>query len=135
MLDYFGEKCKTGSYSSRLNAEAESLEFALRELNKMTLGTKVPGESYQWRHDGIYKSFKVDFKRKPSNRINICIKSIQAQESYEMGELTHIVAFSVNIERALQIGDELKFKCHKIYTVPEAIKNSQNMGNYSLLKA
>lgn len=135
MLDYFDEKVKTGSYSSRINAEAESLEFALRQQNVTTLGEIVPGEPYQWRNDGVYKSLKLDFKRKPRIYQNICIKPKQAQESYEMGELTHIVAFSVNIETSLQIGDKLQFKCHKIYTVRDAIVASRSNGGYSLLNA
>lgn len=135
MLDYFAEKYKNGNYSSIVNVEAESLEFILRELNIISIGEIVQNEPYQWRNDGVYKSFKIDFKRKPANRSNVCIKPIQAHESYNMGELTHIVTFSTNIERALLIGDEMNFNCHRIYTVPEAIKASYSMGNYSLLKS
>jgi hypothetical protein len=54
--------------------------------------------------------------------------------SYNMGQLTHIVGFTQNIEHNYKVGDVLRFKCEGIITLKDAIKQSfSTKDNYKLL--
>lgn len=133
LLNYFDSKWATGNYSSRLNVEAEAMEFILKDSGVLSVGDIVEGERYQWRHDAIYKSMIIDFKRRPKWSNKISFKHKQAKKSYELGELTHIVSYTSNIEQKLNIGDNLTFSYDRSFTIPDALKMAVNQGSYSFL--
>ena len=79
---------------------------------KLAMGEIVNNEGYQWRHDWKYnENTFIDLKRKPLKYTNISLGTMKRMiESYNMKELTHIVAYSQNIEHDYKIGDKLTFE-------------------------
>ena len=115
----------------RENADALALEKTLQMTGKIKVMDKLPNETYQWRHDwweefnGI--DYLIDLKRKPMAYKNASISGKEKMlQSYNMGQLTHLVAFETNIERITEetIGKTLLFRFLKMSTVKEAWKES-----------
>lgn len=129
LLDALEEEYQKGSYSNRNNVEALALEFTLYKAG----GFKRPKT---WRHDlQLSDSVFVDLKRRPkwSDNISLSTKG-RLEESYEMGQLTHIVGYTQNIESDYKIGDILKFNVDGFLPVMEALNESQTkMRSYKLL--
>ena len=132
------------TYSNRENVDALLLELTLKSGSKIKTLDKVPGEEYQWRHDWAedWTAFSpetpiylIDLKRRPAKYPNIVLSGTDKMiKSYNMGQLTHIVAFSQSKETNYQLGDWITFKFEGILPVKEAIKMStQKTSEYSLL--
>lgn len=132
------------TYSNRENVDALLLELTLKAGSKIRTLDKVPGESYQWRHDWAedWTAFSpntpvylIDLKRKPAKYPNIVLSGIDKMvKSYNMGQLTHIVAFSQSKETNYQLHDIITFKFEGILPVEEAIAQStRKTDQYSLL--
>ena len=132
------------TYSNRENVDALLLELTLKSGSKIKTLDKVPGEDYQWRHDWAedWTSFSpetpiylIDLKRRPAKYPNIVLSGTDKMiKSYNMGQLTHIVAFSQSKETNYQLGDLITFKFEGILPVKEAIKMAtQKTSEYSLL--
>jgi len=134
LLDELEKHWSYGSYSKRENVDALALELTLKHQGKITTLPKVESEKYQWRHDWAYTpEILIDLKRKPNKYRNISLpppgkygNGCKMIESYNMGQLTHIVGFSQNIETDYKIGDVLKFKFLGILPLKEAIHFSTN---------
>ena len=135
LLDKLDEEAKKPAYSSRANVDALAFEFTAERAGKIKKGPIVDGEKYQWRHDWMYdENTFIDLKRKPNNRPNVCLSNIDKMiKSYEMNQLTHIVAFSQNIEHDYKEGQKLYFKFEGVLPLREAIKRSAIRESYRLL--
>lgn len=132
------------TYSTRENVDALLLELTLKSGGKIRTLDKVPGEDYQWRHDWAedWTAFSpdtpiylIDLKRRPSKYPNIVLSGTNKMiKSYNMGQLTHIIAFSQSKETNYQLGDWITFKFEGILPVKEAIKKAtRKTSEYSLL--
>lgn len=126
MLKYFDDEFAKGTYSSRENIEGLALEWSLRKVGILTTLPKVKGEEYQWRHDWAFShNILIDLKRRPAHSQNTCISHWQkAVSSYNIGQLTHYVIYTTNIERNLKLNDVLTFEFEDMMTVKEAYKLS-----------
>ena len=120
----------------RENADALALEKTLQMTGKIKVGDKLPNEKYQWRHDWWEEfdgeDYFIDLKRKPQAYKNASISGKEKMtESYNLGQLTHLVAFETNIERITKetIGRTLRFRFLKIATVKAAWKESYEPEN------
>lgn len=141
LLNRLDEEAKKPAYKVRKNVDALALELTAQRVGKMEVGEIVTNpetgekEKYQWRHDWKYdKNIFIDLKRKPMARSNICLTGvIKMIESYNMKQLTHIVAFSQNIENNYKIGQKLYFKFEGMLPLKQAIKESTPMDGYKLL--
>lgn len=129
LLNALEEEYRKGSYSNRNNVEALALEFTLYKAG----GFKRPAT---WRYDlQLSESLFIDLKRRPkwSNNISLSNKG-RLEESYNMGQLTHIVSFTQNIETDYKLGDVLTFKADGYLPIMEALRVSQTkMRSYKLL--
>lgn len=132
------------TYSNRENVDALLLELTLKSGGKIKTLDKVPGEGYQWRHDWAEDwtshspntpVYLIDLKRRPAKYQNVVLSGTDKMiKSYNMGQLTHIVAFSQNKETNYQLGDLITFKFEGILPIKEAIKMSvKKTDNYRLL--
>jgi len=135
LLDALDDEYKKGTYSSRKNVDALALEITLRYKGKLETLEKLPNEKYQWRHDwAVADDFLIDLKRRPQWSNNYCISSSgKLQESYKMGQLTHVVGFTQNIENDYKLGDKLTFKCEGILPVDDVIRIAEDKGSFCLL--
>lgn len=129
------EEFNKGTYSKRENVDALALELTLKKEGKIDTLDKLPNESYQWRHDWAYTDeILIDLKRRPNWSSNYSLSGIHKMlDSYNKGQLTHIVGFSQNIETNYKIGDVLNFTFEGILPVKEAIQKSKNKGPFNLL--
>jgi hypothetical protein len=112
LLDTLDEEFEKSAYKNRKNVDALALEKTAIRAGKMKVGEIVNNEGYQWRHDWKYnENTFIDLKRKPLKYTNISLGTMKRMiESYNMNELTHIVAYSQNIEHDYKIGDKLTFE-------------------------
>ena len=136
LIDRLDQEFNKGSYSNRLNIDALALEITAKRVGLMQTLDEVDGEAYQWRHDWAFsKDVLIDLKRKPDKYDNICLTGIfKMVDSYHKNQLTHIVAFSQNIETNYKIGQKLTFKFEGMLPLKEAIKTAvKTSGDYSLL--
>jgi hypothetical protein len=141
LLNRLDEEFAKGSYSNRENINALALELTAKREGKIKTGDIATNpktgkkETYQWRHDWKYdENIFIDLKRKPMARSNICLTGVSKMiESYNMKELTHIVAFSQNIENNYKIGQKLYFKFEGILPLKQAINESTSMDTFKLL--
>lgn len=131
------------SYSTKEHVMACALEFTLRHQGKMKIPVAVKGEKYAWRHDWPFSEeplVLIDLKRTPDYSANISISSIeQKEQSYNMRQLTHFVAFGTNIEIITEknLGDMLTFEFHMMLGVKASLKHSfkpYRNKDYQLLK-
>jgi len=123
-----------GTYSKRENVDALLLELTLKSGSKIKTLDKVGNDGYQWRHDWAedWTSFSpetpiylIDLKRRPHNRVNYVLSGVnKMRQSYNMGQLTHIVGYTQNKENNYQLGDWITFKFEGILPIKEAIKMS-----------
>lgn len=131
LIDRLDEEFQKPAYRYRANVDALAMEITMRWAGKLKTKDKLPDEQYQWRHDDwivhAHRDYLIDYKRKPfdSNNCSISNKE-QMVESYNMGELTHLVAFSTNFDRITEeiIGKELRFRFLKMKPIKEAWKES-----------
>jgi hypothetical protein len=136
LIDRLNQEFNKGNYSNRKNVDALALELTAKRIGTMTTLDKLENESYQWRHDWAYSDdILIDLKRRPSKYSNICLTGVlKMVESYNMNQLTHIVAFSQNIENNYEIGQVLKFKFEGMLPLKDAIKTAiRTNGDYRLL--
>lgn len=135
LLNKLDEEAKKPAYSNRANVDALAFEKTAERVGKLKKAPKVNGERYQWRHDWMYdENTFIDLKRKPNNRFNVCLSNIDKMiKSYEMNQLTHIVAYSQNIEHNYKEGQKLYFKFEGMLPLREAIKRSTIKESYRLL--
>ena len=135
LLNELDEEAKKPAYSNRANVDALAFEKTAERVGKLKKAPKVNGERYQWRHDWMYdENTFIDLKRKPNNRFNVCLSNIDKMiKSYEMNQLTHIVAYSQNIEHDYKEGQKLYFKFEGMLPLREAIKRSTIKESYRLL--
>ena len=142
MLDFFQSEYDKGTYSKWENIHALALEWSLRDVGILKTLDKVEGESYQWRHDWAYSEdplILIDLKRRPFKFKNISISKFQDKiDSYQMGQLTHFVSFTTNLENISErnIGDVLTFNFDTMIGVKEAWTQSfaPTVPSYRLLK-
>lgn len=142
LLNRLDEEAKKPAYKNPKNVDALALEFTAQRVGKMEVGEIVTNpetgeeENYQWRHDWAFTNeVLIDLKRKPSKYFNISLTGISKMvSSYNLNQLTHIVAFSQNIEHDYKIGQELTFKFEGMLPLKEAVKASfKTSKGYSLL--
>lgn len=134
LIDMLDEEAEKGSYSSRENVDALALEKSAIRYGLMQTGPKLPGERYQWRHDWKFGDMCIDLKRKPRKYPNVILSHPERMiESHRMNQLTHIVAYSQNIEHNYKVGDVLKFKFLGILSLHAAFSRSTKMGDFRLL--
>ena len=136
-LHFLKHKFETSdNYTSLEGVHAEALEHSLALKGLLVRGPKVDGESYQWRHDWLFHSLRIDLKRKPRIYKNVSLNGLHGkmQKSFDMGELTHFVGYSTNVEGLLKYGDELTFKFHRLISFEDAKKEAISVGNYHILK-
>ena len=141
LLNRLDEEFAKGSYSNRENVDALALELTAKREGKMKVGEIATNpktgekEDYQWRHDWKYdENILIDLKRKPMVHPNVCLTGVSKMiESYSIKELTHIVAFSQNIENNYKIGQKLYFKFEGMLPLKQAIKESTSMDTFKLL--
>lgn len=123
--------------------DALALELTLAHTGKIAQLPKLQNETYQWRHDWAFSNdVLIDLKRRPQKdkHGNVC-KNISFSpklmtKSYNMvpRQLTHVVAYSQNIETNYKIGDKLKFVFEGIEKYDVVYKNSLKMSDdYNLL--
>ena len=137
LLDTLNEEFAKKSYSSRENIDALAFEKTAIRCGKIQVGEIAINpntgeeEDYQWRHDWKYdENTFIDLKRKPMKWPNICLNNIPKMiKSYERNQLTHIVAYTQNIENDYKIGQVLEFEFKGILPVKEAIKLSERKGD------
>lgn len=133
-IDALDREAEKGSYSSRENVDALALEKLAIRYGLMRTGPKLPNEHYQWRHDWKLGDMYIDLKRKPRKYPNIILSHPERMiESHRMNQLTHIVAYSQNIEHNYKVGDVLKFKFLGILSLHSAFAHSTKMGDFRLL--
>ena len=79
-------------------------------------------------------SLFIDLKRRPkwSNNISLSGKG-HLEESHRLGQLTHIVSYTQNIESNYKIGDLLTFDADGYLPVMEALNFARDMQSYKLL--
>ena len=136
LLNALDEEAKKPAYSSRENVDALALEMTAKHVGSMQTLPKLDNEGYQWRHDWAYTDeVLIDLKRKPNKYSNISLTGIfKMVESYNFNQLTHIAAFSQNIESDYKIGDKLTFKFEGMLPLKDAIKTAvRTSGDYRLL--
>ena len=132
LIDHLDAEFDKGTYSNRTNVDAIAMEETMKWKGIAKQDKPMPGEAYAWRHDDMIEKFLphiyyIDYKRKPhySNSVSLTKKN-QMIESYNMNQLTHIVAFKTNIDEITpdKIGKTLRFKFLGIWTVKEAWNQS-----------
>jgi len=129
LLNALEQEYRKGSYSNRNNVEALALEFTLYKAG----GFSRPST---WRHDlQLSESLFIDLKRRPKWSDNISLSNKgRLEESHRMGQLTHIVSYTQNIETNYKLGDVLTFKADGYLPIMEALSVSQTkMRSYKLL--
>jgi len=126
LLDRLDTEFRKGSYSERKNVDALALELTLLKAGKIKVLDKVKGESYQWRHDWAFNlQYLLDLKRRPKGSRNISLSGINKfTESLMMGQLTHFVSYTQNIEHDYKMGDVLTFEFDGMIGVIDGIKKS-----------
>jgi hypothetical protein len=135
LLDRLDAEYKKGSYSKRKNVDALALELTMLKAGKIRVLDKVEGESYQWRHDwALNLEYLIDLKRRPQWSHKVTLSDIgKFINSFEIGQLTHFVAYNQNIEHDYKIGDLLTFKFDGMIDVRNGIKLANRRGEYRLL--
>jgi len=136
LLNRLDEEAKKPAYKNPKNVDALALEITAKHIGLMKTLDKVENEAYQWRHDWAFTDeVLIDLKRKPSQYSNVSLTGIlKMVDSYNRNQLTHIVAFSQNIEHDYKIGQELTFKFEGMLPLKEAIKTAfKTSKGYSLL--
>lgn len=136
LLNALDEEAKKPAYSSRKNVNALALEFTAKHVGSMQTLDKLDNEGYQWRHDWAFTDeVLIDLKRKPNKYSNVSLTGIlKMVESYNCNQLTHIVAFSQNIEEDYEIGQKLTFKFEGMLPLKDAIRTSaRTSSDYRLL--
>jgi len=132
--DLLKREYQKNTYSSSKNVDALLLELHMKNFMGFTTLDTVSNESYQWRHDIMYKNLLIDLKRRPKWSQNISLsKLFKLKESFNMGQLTHIVCYSQNKEHNYSIGDRITFKFEGWLPVMDAINESIPKSNYNLL--
>ena len=132
LIDHLDAEFNKGTYSNRTNVDAIAMEETMKWKGIAKQDKPVPGEAYSWRHDDMIEEFSpniyyIDYKRKPHHSKNVSLTNQkQMCESYDMDQLTHIVAFKTNIDEITpdKIGKTLTFKFLGIWTVKEAWNES-----------
>ena len=128
LLNALEGEYQKGSYSNRDNVEALALELTLYK----ECGFSRPST---WRYDvKLSESLFIDLKRRPkwSNNISLSGKG-HLEESHRLGQLTHIVSYTQNIESNYKIGDLLTFDADGYLPVMEALNFARDMQSYKLL--
>ena len=136
LLNALDEEAKKPAYSSRKNVDALALEMTAKHVGSMQTLDKLDNEGYQWRHDWAFTDeVLIDLKRKPNKYSNVSLTGIlKMVESYDCNQLTHIVAFSQNIEEDYKIGQKLTFKFEGMLPLKDAIKTAaRTSSDYRLL--
>ncbi len=132
LIDHLSAEYKKGTYSKRENVDAIAMEETMKWKGIAKQDKPVPGEAYAWRHDDMIEVFSpniyyIDYKRKGHQYKNISLtKKHQMIESYNINQLTHIVAYKTNIDIITpnEIGKTLTFKYLGIWTVKQAWNES-----------
>ncbi len=128
LLNALEQEYQKGSYSNRDNVEALALEFTLYRAG----GFSRPST---WRYDvRLSESLFIDLKRRPkwSNNISLSGKG-HLEESHRLGQLTHIVSYTQNIESNYKVGDLLTFDADGYLPVMDALNVARDMQSYKLL--
>ena len=128
LLNALEQEYRKGSYSNKTNVEALALEFTLYKSG----GFSRPST---WRHDlQLSESTFIDLKRRPKWSENISLSNKgRLQESHRMGQLTHIVSYTQNIETDYKLGDVLTFEADGYLPVLDALSVARDMQSYKLL--
>jgi len=128
LLNALEQEYRKGSYSNKTNVEALALEFTLYKAG----GFSKPST---WRHDlQLSESTFVDLKRRPKWSENISLSNKgRLEESNRLGQLTHIVSYTQNIETDYKLGDVLTFEADGYLPVMNALSVARDMQSYKLL--
>ena len=128
LLKALEQEYRKGSYSNKTNVEALALEFTLYKAG----GFSTPST---WRHDlQLSESTFIDLKRRPKWSENISLSNKgRLEESHRMGQLTHIVSYTQNIETDYKVGDVLTFDADGYLPVMDALTVARDMQSYKLL--
>jgi len=128
LLKALEQECRKGSYSNKTNVEALALEFTLYKAGGFSKPTT-------WRHDlQLSESTFIDLKRRPKWSENISLSNKgRLEESHRMGQLTHIVSYTQNIETDYKVGDVLTFDADGYLPVMDALNVARDMQSYKLL--
>ena len=128
LLKALEQEYRKGSYSNKTNVEALALEFTLYKAGGFSKPTT-------WRHDlQLSESTFIDLKRRPKWSENISLSNKgRLEESHRMGQLTHIVSYTQNIETDYKVGDVLTFDADGYLPVMDALTVARDMQSYKLL--
>ena len=128
LLNALEQEYRKGSYSNKTNVEALALEFTLYKAG----GFSKPST---WRHDlQLSESTFVDLKRRPKWSENISLSNKgRLKESHRIGQLTHIMSYTQNIETDYKLGDVLTFEADGYLPVLDALSVARDMQSYKLL--
>ena len=127
LVSTLDEEFKNSNYSERKNVDALALEKYLLVQGKINVLPKIETEKFQWRHDwALTPDVLIDLKRKPGYSKNISLSGIEkmrASAEMQPPQLTHIVAYTQNIEHNYKIGQVLTFKFEGILPVKEVFSS------------